>query len=75
MSEYVSDGVLQLDDQRIRVQDGSADNTDRRIAIQKLVSVCTFANQDSDPCWVLEGLYLGARLSDQMTLKWNLRTC
>ena len=38
------------------------DSIDRCMAIQKLISVRNFAHQDSDPCWVLEGLYLGATL-------------
>lgn len=29
------------------------------MAIQKLVSIRNFAHQDSEPCCVLDGLYLG----------------
>lgn len=29
------------------------------MAIQKLNLVRNFAHQDTDPCWVLDGLYLG----------------
>ena len=33
------------------------------MAIQKLVSVRSFAIQDCEPCWVVDGLYLGALLT------------
>ena len=48
--------------QCIPVQECSVEGMDRCMAIQKLISVRNFAHQDSDPCWVLEGLDLGAAL-------------
>lgn len=33
------------------------------MAIQKLVSVRNAAIQDCEPCWVLDGLYLGTLLT------------
>ena len=38
------------------------DSVDRCMAIQKIISARNLAHQDSDPCWVLEGLYIGETL-------------
>ncbi|CAL5220799.1 g2872 [Coccomyxa viridis] len=46
--------------EQVPPQECSVDSIDRCMAIQKLISVRNFAHQDSDPCWVLEGLYLGS---------------
>ena len=59
-------------DQGWCLQDRTADSIERCMAIQKLISVRQFAHQDSDPCWVLEGLYLGATL-DYNDCHWRLR--
>ena len=53
------------------MQERSVDSIDRCTAIQKLISVRNLTHQDCDPCWVLEGLYLGATLHPNL-LAWLL---